>query len=463
MRRGIASLWICSLLSILIVWGCSQSEKSAAPVGTVKNQNDVLDKYPLEKLTDVLKNRSNKSAYVNEPTELKDIPTGTVAQHIIMRQKGVYGSDRRKEFFDIQDANAVQAANSVAAIVPSSTFQQTNKGLQISQTTFGDAYHLCSDQAYYSEPVAPGCTAFVVKDDIVATAGHCVGMLASSRIVFGFRAEKQDGQVHYNTLIPESQVYRAVQVVAQKEESAGVDFALVKVDRPMVDHPPLKLHTNGDVSIGNFVYVIGYPSGLPLKLADGAVVSDVAVNGYFVSNLDTFGGNSGSPVLNPASNLVEGILVRGGTDFRTVGTCQQAFTCPKNPDGTSDCSGEASTLMSRVSSALDTLNSQNTKSIPATMSIVKTFRSGERLSGSGANFSSVYELESEPPPPGYKIGSFVYSLSGDRACNAWSTCSASADGNKVVFRFSLQGHNEWPPPGQAKSEGFLTVTYAPAN
>jgi hypothetical protein len=155
--------------------------------------------------------------------------------------------------------------------------------------------------------------------------------------------------------------------------------------------------------------------------------------------------------------------VRGGTDFRPVQTCQKAFTCPLKPDGTADCSGEASTLISRVSSALETADNMVAKLAPTKVPIVKTFRSGERLSGSGANFSGVYELESEPPPPGYKIGNFVYSLAGDRGCNAWSTCSASSDGTKVVFRFSLQGHNEWAPPGQAKSEGFLTVTYVPAN
>lgn len=429
----------------------------------VTAQNDALGKFSIDKLTDVLKNRSNKTAYVSEPPELKDIPTRTLAQNIIMRQKTIYGSDRRREFFEIQDNNALQAANSVAAIVPAPYFQQTNHGLQISQGTFGHVYHLCSDQAYFSEPVAPGCSAFVVKDDVIATAGHCVSMLPSSRIVFGFRAEKQDGRIHYNTLIPDSQVYRAIQVLAQKEESNGVDYALVKVDRPIIDHPPLHLHAEADVSIGSFVYVLGHPSGLPLKMADGAVVSDVTPNGYFLSNLDTFGGNSGSPVLNPVNNLVEGILVRGGTDFKPVGTCQQAFTCPLKPDGTSDCSGEASTLISRVSPALEAAGNKSAKLTSAQMSIVKTFRSGERLSGSGANFSAVYELESEPPPPGYKVGNFVYSLAGDRGCNAWSTCSASSDGTKVVFRFSLQGHNEWPPPGQAKSEGFLTVTYVPKN
>ena len=35
----------------------------------------------------------------------------------------------------------------------------------------------------------------------------------------------------------------------------------------------------------------------------------------FMTNLDTFGGNSGSPVYNAKTHKVEGILVRGERDY----------------------------------------------------------------------------------------------------------------------------------------------------
>ena len=59
---------------------------------------------------------------------------------------------------------------------------------------------------------------------------------------------------------------------------------------------------------------MGHPSGLPLKYADGARVFETE-NDYFSTNLDTFGGNSGSPVFNADTLEVEGILVRGDTDY----------------------------------------------------------------------------------------------------------------------------------------------------
>ena len=36
---------------------------------------------------------------------------------------------------------------------------------------------------------------------------------------------------------------------------------------------------------------------------------------YFTANLDTYRGNSGSPVFNAITHKVEGVLVRGEQDF----------------------------------------------------------------------------------------------------------------------------------------------------
>jgi hypothetical protein len=61
---------------------------------------------------------------------------------------------------------------------------------------------------------------------------------------------------------------------------------------------------------------IGYPSGLPVKVApNGTVRSVSAANGYFVTDLDTFAGSSGGPVINNETYKIEGILVRGGVDY----------------------------------------------------------------------------------------------------------------------------------------------------
>jgi hypothetical protein len=250
-----------------------------------------------------------------------------------------------------------------------------------------------------------------------------------------------------------------LQVVAQKSDPAGIDFAILKLDRQIKDHAPLQLENSGQPEKGLLVYVLGHPSGLPLKLADDARIQSVSSNGYFTANLDTFGGNSGSPVFGSGTNHVQGILVRGGTDYRLQGTCNIAYVCPALPDSTTECGGEAVTLISAVGQQLASI--PNDKSIPPSPPLLKTYTSGPVISGSGANFSQEYQVVSDPTPAGYKIGGFTYSLTGDRGCNAWSTCKAAIEGDRVVFRFTLQGHNEWPSPGQATSQGFLNVKFVP--
>ena len=95
------------------------------------------------------------------------------------------------------------------------------------------------------------------------------------------------------------------------------------------------MRTSGKISGRARLFVIGHPCGLPQKYAPGAKVRDNTPAPFFVANLDTYGGNSGSPVFNATSYKVEGILVRGENDFVTNGTCYVSLVCP-----TTGCRGE---------------------------------------------------------------------------------------------------------------------------
>ena len=99
--------------------------------------------------------------------------------------------------------------------------------------------------------------------------------------------------------------------------------------------PIVRLRRQGKVADDEKVYVLGHPSGLPLKYAPGAQVRGNDDPSFFVANLDTYGGNSGSPVFNERTGEVEGILVRGETDYLQVGNCRISNACP-----TSGCRGE---------------------------------------------------------------------------------------------------------------------------
>jgi V8-like Glu-specific endopeptidase len=132
--------------------------------------------------------------------------------------------------------------------------------------------------------------------------------------------------------------------------SDGADFAIVKLDRRVRNHLPLTLRSSGDVVIGNDLTVVGYPEGLPLKLAGGAQVRATGAAGFFTANTDTYGGNSGSAVVNTLTHQVEGVLVWGEKDFEwTQKGCARSYRCKADA-----CRGEDITRISEVIKAMDT-------------------------------------------------------------------------------------------------------------
>ena len=58
---------------------------------------------------------------------------------------------------------------------------------------------------------------------------------------------------------------------------------------------------------------------------------------FFTANLDTFGGNSGAPVFDMNTGLVEGIVVRGESDFN-YDSDRSCFVLNKCNEG--ECRGE---------------------------------------------------------------------------------------------------------------------------
>src|SRR5690606_3208625 len=122
------------------------------------------------------------------------------------------------------------------------------------------------------------------------------------------------------------------------------DWALLQLDRKVTDRSPLTYRTSGKPNVQDPLVVIGHPTGVPTKIADGANVRSLKGT-YFVANLDTFGGNSGSAVFNAETGVVEGILVRGTTDYvyDREQKCQVSNVCTN-----SGCRGEDVTYITNI-------------------------------------------------------------------------------------------------------------------
>lgn len=278
-----------------------------------------------------------------EPFTLQDL-----IRALEISQKAIYGNDDRREVELVADPKARENADSVVAIFSASSVMDNGDGTSTLVTRpFGERYQLCANEPFREQPVGAYCSGFMVGEDLIATAGHCVTPqqypVGSVKCVFGF---KQTNGV-FPTRISNADIYTGVRLVKHELTATGLDCAVLQVDRKIVGRKALPIRHSPKIADGAPLYVIGHPCGLPAKYAGNAVVRDNTPITHFVANLDTYGGNSGSAVFNGMTHTVEGILVRGEVDFVTVGNCRVSLVCPN-----SGCRGEDATRVEWIADVL---------------------------------------------------------------------------------------------------------------
>lgn len=234
----------------------------------------------------------------------------------------IYGDDDRLDLFQVKDPRLLAWADSTVALFPDYAVAMDAAAgtARLATRPYGPSNNLCPTEPFYDQQEGAFCSGFLVGQDIIATAGHCVtdeNSCKNMRFVFSFVIHKEGRATP--EVVPAGEVYGCKKLWRRQEEDTGADWALVWLDRRVARHKPLKLNRTGAIANGTKLVMIGHPSGLPTKVAGGnTYVRDASPKGYFVANTDSYHGNSGSVVLNARTGLVEGILVRGEADYDYV-------------------------------------------------------------------------------------------------------------------------------------------------
>lgn len=279
-------------------------------------------------------------------------------------QKTIYGPDNRYDYYKETDPLKKELAQSIFGQVSNRMlFKKGEFYYPTVQRTYGEGNRLCQkNDPFYEQQTLATCTAFLVAPSILATAGHCVVRKSdcdNSIWVKNYILENNN-QTAVNKF-HEKDVYHCKRILVQELDSeTKSDFALIELDQEVNDIKALELSEKNENMTGEKIFIMGHPSGLPLKISDDAYIFSETPF-YFSSNLDSFHGNSGSPVFNQLSLEVEGILVRGNDDFyKTTMGCQTLNICTE--DG-KQClvpptlDGEHSTKIEIVRKKLAQLNS----------------------------------------------------------------------------------------------------------
>ncbi len=256
----------------------------------------------------------------------------------------VYGTDGRFDLHEITDANLKRLADSTVALIKRSDLTTQSGMTTIRSKNYGSQMGLCSTEKFYEQDIAAFCSGFLVAPDVIVTAGHCIKTQSDcvgTQFVFGYNVKIAN---LFPEQVAESEVYNCREIIKTTVESNGTDFAVIKLDRAVTNHRPLSIRQAGSVQVGEPLIVVGHPSGLRTKMTlGGKVRTSTQDASFFVANVDTYGGNSGSVVFNAETGLVEGILVRGEQDFTPKNGCNISKVCAEDT-----CRGEDITRISAV-------------------------------------------------------------------------------------------------------------------
>jgi len=247
-------------------------------------------------------------------------------------QKVIYGpNDNRTEVIDFPSAEFREKAKSVAAMVVKRELIADTENIGeywFFQRNVGRSYRLCPGERFREQVMLANCSGFLINENTLVTAGHCVvdqEQCESSYWVFDY--------VLGTKRINEGNVFTCKKLLSHSLEdkfTSFKDYAVIRLDR-VTGREGLELRKQGRPNLGTPLVTIGHPIGLPMKITDGATVRLGSLRGllrpiksalrkryFFLSNIDAYGGNSGSPVLNGDTGIVEGLLSEGAEDFEWV-------------------------------------------------------------------------------------------------------------------------------------------------
>jgi hypothetical protein len=270
--------------------------------------------------------------------------------------KVIYGEDNRRDVFEVYEGDLKEYSESTVALVAKSELKISYDGkYRLRGQTVGERFNLCRSEKYWDQPSLAHCSGSLIAPNIVLTAGHCITSLSDCEQTSFFFNYSYKQKWQKSITVEKQDVVSCKRIISRKLDVA-TDYALIEVDT--VSHVrPLSLAKTSP-RVAEEIFVIGHPSGVPKKITDKAYVRrNSDFQNIFIANLDTYGGNSGSPVFTKHTGEVSGVLVGGEIDYLEEWSWKELRYCSVSKKCTDNsCRGEGITKVEVIHGALAALN-----------------------------------------------------------------------------------------------------------
>ena len=235
---------------------------------------------------------------------------------------GLVGEDGLLSFQDLSRFRIEELARVPATQLDGRLLEPVREG--VSRYPAGRLNGFCPSDRRAGQRVLGGCSGFLIAPDILVTAGHCrryARGCGDDTWLFGFFSNEGTGG-HFE--LPHEDLRRCREVLDYRHDG-GVDYAVLRLDRPLERVRPFEIQDAEDISIGDTLALMGYPLGLPFMYAPGGLVQEVTTEHLLLGNQDVFSNNSGSVVFSLRTGQAVGILTNGtgGTAVQPLNGCQE--------------------------------------------------------------------------------------------------------------------------------------------
>lgn len=260
-------------------------------------------------------------------------------------EKTIYLSDDRMEVFEA-DTELQQVARSVGMLVARNKLERLENGdYKLRPQTLAKRFDLCPHERYADQPSAGFCTVILTGEDQVLTASHCLklrvgGEIKSAEDAAVIFAYQYNNRQTTPDVIPSENIYFLTKNL--KKSKRIYDWGLWQLDRPVKSQQAITIASKLP-ALNTEVFMVGHPRGLPQKVAIGQVYK--LEGEFFLTDLDAFEGNSGSPLFIYDENGLPqwaGLLLSGGDDLvlDEKRACNKLHRCEGVDTDSFSCGGE---------------------------------------------------------------------------------------------------------------------------